>query len=62
MSSASALKPERGPEARPAEIDVIVSPRAALFLAMPPQEMLEKILERLRESGLEFEGVVILCG
>jgi hypothetical protein len=66
MSSASALKLTlklaRGPEARPAEIDVLVSPRSALFLAMPPQELLERILEKLRELGLEFEGEVILCG
>jgi hypothetical protein len=66
MSSASTLKLKRGPEARyearPAEVDVLVSPRSAFFLAMPPQEILDKILERLRELGLEFEGEVILCG
>jgi hypothetical protein len=66
MPSASArLKLKRESEeheARPAEIDVLVSQRAAFFLAMPPQELLEKILEKLRELGLECEGEVILCG
>jgi hypothetical protein len=62
MSSASTLKLEREPEARPAEIDVLVSPRSAFFLAMPPQELLEKITEKLRAFGLEFEEQVILCG
>ena len=67
MSSVSArtLKLKRegeGPEARPAEIDVLVSPRSAFFLAMPPQELLEKITEKLRAFGLEFEEKVILCG
>jgi len=67
MSSVSArtLKLKREseePEARPAEIDVLVSPRSAFFLAMPPQELLEKITEKLRAFGLEFEEKVILCG
>jgi hypothetical protein len=66
MPSASArLKLKREGEeheARPAEIDVLVSQRSAFFLAMPPQELLEKILEKLRELGLEFEEKVILCG
>jgi hypothetical protein len=65
MPSASArtlkLKREER-EARPAEIDVLVSQRSAFFLAMPPQELLEKILEKLRELGLECEGEVVLCG
>jgi hypothetical protein len=62
MSSASTLKLKREPEARyearPAEIDVLVSSKSAFFLAMPPPQLLEK----LRELGLEFEGEVILCG
>jgi len=66
MPSASArLKLKREGEeheARPAEIDVLVSLKAAFFLAMPPQELLEKILERLRAFGLEFEEEVVLCG
>jgi hypothetical protein len=67
MSSASALKLKlkregEGYEARAAEIDVLVSQKSAFFLAMPPQELLEKILEKLRALGLEFEEKVILCG
>jgi hypothetical protein len=63
-ASARALKRESEEhEARPAEIDVLVSQRAAFFLAMPPQELLEKILEKLRALGLEFEEeVVVPCG
>jgi hypothetical protein len=63
MSSASlkSLKRE-GTEARPAEIDVLVSSKSAFFLAMPPPQLLEKILEELRKLGLEFEEKVILCG
>jgi hypothetical protein len=63
MSSASTLKRTREEhKARPAEIDVLVSPNSAFFLAMPPRKLLEKIVEKMRELGLEFEEKVVLCG
>lgn len=44
------------------EVNVVVGSRAALLLFRSGDPLLEELLRRLRELGLDFEGRVIYCG
>jgi hypothetical protein len=44
------------------EVSVLVSARSALILFRERDQLLEELLRRLRELGLEFDEEVVPCG